>query len=135
MSKSKFSIEQQELLRENPYTHRVTTCQISFTKEFKEEFWRLYTVKRMSPTDILSALGYQPEILGARRISGIQKHIRDEYLTNRSFSSGRKISLEYLDPVAPQKESNVQRLQHEVLYLRQEIEFLKKISSIKTTRK
>ena len=135
MSKSKFTPEQQELLRANPFTHRVTSCQISFTKEFKEEFWRRYTEKRMAPADIMTSLGYSPEILGITRISGIQKHIRDEFRANRCFSHGRKICLEGLEPLPPQTEPSVERLQHELLYLRQEIEFLKKISFIRATKK
>ena len=40
-TRKKFSAAEQELLRTNPYTEKVTEHQISFTLAFKEAFWRL----------------------------------------------------------------------------------------------
>ena len=40
-TRKKFSATEQELLRANPYTEKVTENQISFTLAFKEAFWRL----------------------------------------------------------------------------------------------
>ena len=40
-TRKKFSASEQELLRANPYTEKVTEHQISFTLAFKQEFWRL----------------------------------------------------------------------------------------------
>ena len=40
-TRKKFSAAEQELLRANPYTEKVTENQISFTLAFKEAFWRL----------------------------------------------------------------------------------------------
>ena len=39
--RKKFSAAEQELLRANPHTEKVTENQISFTLAFKEAFWRL----------------------------------------------------------------------------------------------
>ena len=40
-TRKKFSAAEQELLRANPYTEKVTEHQISFTLAFKEAFWLL----------------------------------------------------------------------------------------------
>ena len=42
MSKKVFTNEEVEMLRNNPYTYAVTPHILSFTKEFKELFWKEY---------------------------------------------------------------------------------------------
>ena len=42
MSKKVFTNEEMEMLRSNPYTYAVTPHILSFTKEFKELFWKEY---------------------------------------------------------------------------------------------
>ena len=62
MEVKRFTGEEMDTLRSNPYTYKVTQCQISFTTEFKELFWKYYN-KGMTPRDILPSLGYAGEIL------------------------------------------------------------------------
>ena len=40
---NRFTADQVEILRSNPYVRDVTETTVSFTSEFKDEFWRLYT--------------------------------------------------------------------------------------------
>ena len=61
--KRKFSPEEVEKLRANPYTERVTAEQISFTLAFKEEFWRL-SVEGCTGNIAFRKLGYDPEARG-----------------------------------------------------------------------
>ena len=68
MSKVIFSPEQQQLLRDNPYTVRVTVDVLSLSREFKEIFYKEY-LNGALPRDILQKYGYPIEILGSRRIS------------------------------------------------------------------
>ena len=63
MSKVKFSPEQQQLLRDNPYTVRVTADVLSLSREFKEIFYKEY-LNGALPRDILQKYGYPIEILG-----------------------------------------------------------------------
>jgi len=42
MSKVKFSPGQQQLLRDNPYTVRITADVLSLSREFKEIFYKEY---------------------------------------------------------------------------------------------
>ena len=74
-TRKKFSAAEQELLRANPYTEKVTEHQISFTLVFKEAFWRL-SVEGCTGNMALRKLGYDPELLGFERVHNITKRIR-----------------------------------------------------------
>ena len=74
-TRKKFSAAEQELLRANPYTGKVTENQISFTLAFKEAFWRL-SVEGCTGNMALRKLGYDPELLGFERVHNITKRIR-----------------------------------------------------------
>lgn len=137
MEVKRFTGKEMDTLRSNPYTYKVTQCQLSFTTEFKELFWKHYN-EGMTPKDILLSLGYDPDMLGDNRVNGIRMHIKKEFEKQGRFRSGRKPrSASSGDnanaPVDPADE--VRQLRNEVEYLRQEVEFLKKISSIRTSGK
>ncbi len=137
MEVKRFTGEEMDALRNNPYTYKVTQCQISFTTEFKELFWKHYN-EGMTPKDILLSLGYAPEMLGDDRVNGIRMHIKKEFEKQGRFSSGRKprgtsAGDNANAPTNPADE--VRQLRGEVEYLRQEVEFLKKISSVRTSGK
>ena len=56
MSKKVFTNEEVEMLRNNPYTYAVTPHILSFTKEFKELFWKEYQAGEI-PRQILEKWG------------------------------------------------------------------------------
>ena len=56
------TLAEQELLRANPYTEKVTEHQISFTLAFKEAFWRL-SVEGCTGNMALRKLGYHSDVL------------------------------------------------------------------------
>ena len=78
MSKAKFTSEQQQLLRNNPYTVRVTENVLYLSKEFKELFYKEYLTGAI-PRDILEKYGYPSAVLGKQRIWGISHTIRQQY--------------------------------------------------------
>ena len=131
MSKVKFTPEQQQLLRQNPYTVRVTEDVLSFSKEFKEIFYKEYLAGAL-PRDILQKYDYPVDILGKQRIWGISHTIRKQFEKTGEFRDVRH-------PGAPttaiSPEEKIRQLEHQVNYLTQEVEFLKKISSIRNIRK
>lgn len=139
MSKHPFTNEQIQLLRQNPFTYCVTANRLAFTKEFKEIFYSEYQAGAI-PRQILEDHGYDPTILGMRRIWGISCKIRDQYKKYGGFHEGTispeitRSSSSAPHMPASEKEELIQ-LRHEVDYLKQEINFLKKISSVKTTRR
>lgn len=137
MANRSFTDKELKQLKANPYTYWVTEGMISFTKEFKQEFWNRYQ-SGMKPRDIIQELGYDPDVLGETRISGIQGLIKKAAKSGKGFvdtplagiPAQRLTSIEY----DPTKETII-RMQNEILLLQQEIEFLKKISSVRTTKK
>lgn len=135
MSRKVFTDKEVEMLRDNQYTYAVTPHILSFTKEFKELFWDEYQAGAI-PRQILEKYGYPTDVLGKGRIWGIAHIIKKQYYSPEGLHEGaipRPIKPPGED--AKTTEERVSRLQGEVQYLRQEIEFLKKISSIRTTRK
>lgn len=136
MSRKTFTPEEITILLANSFTYKVTNSTISFTREFKELFIKKYN-EGMTPRQILIECGYNPDMLGDRRIWGIAQHLKEQYTeSGGSFSQGytgcrsSKKTAEHLS-----EKEEIRLLRQEVDYLKQEIEFLKKISSIRTTRK
>lgn len=133
MSKVKFTPEQQEFLRNNPYTVNVTPDLLYLSKEFKELFYKEYQTGSL-PREILHKYGYPTEILGKKRIWGIAYCIKKEYERNGFFTDIRSVAVRNTSvPKAP--EDRMKYLEHQVKYLTEEVEFLKKISSIRNTGK
>ena len=134
MSKKQFSDEEMDTLRQNPFTFNVTRNTLSFTKEFKELFLAEYKAGSI-PRQILIDHGYDPEMLGNRRIWGISQHIRKQYDKYGEVHEG----VSHAKPRGQEKpqsdKDELKQLRHEVDYMKQEIEFLKKISSIRNTGK
>lgn len=101
---------------------------ISFTIEFKKEFWKRYQAGQ-SPREIVKALGYDDQMLGATRISGLQGMIRKQ-AKEGNFREGQHASYAVSNHPDYSSMSDDQKLfamEHELYYLRQEMEFLKKI--------
>ena len=88
MNRNTFTKREIQLLKNNPYTYRVTESQIFYTKEFKEEFWRRYQ-EGESPRHIVEALGYDPDMLGTARLSGLQINIKKQANRPEGFSEGK----------------------------------------------
>lgn len=139
MNKHYFTAEQVLMLRENPYTYQVDQYRLAFTKEFKELFYSEYQAGTL-PRQILAKYGYDPAVLGQRRVWGISGHIREQYNKYGGFhegnvSSGRTKSAPLHSGMPASDKDELKQLRYEVDYLKQEVAFLKKISSIRTTRK
>ena len=132
-TKKVFSPEEIAMLRANPYTERVTTEKISFTLAFKKEFWRL-SVEGCTGNAAFRKLGYDPEVLGFERVHNITKRIRRAAKTPEGLKgkakSRMRISKEHFSSAQLEKLSrreSEQRLQNEIVYLQQQMAFLKKL--------
>lgn len=137
MGRKPFTNEEMLMLRQNPYTYSVTPFQLNLTKEFKEIFFSEYQ-KGELPRKILENRGYDPAVLGTRRIWSISVHIREQYKKYGCFyegTHGRKRPQEQPGDTPTTEKEELKQLRHEVDYLKQEVEFLKKISAVRTTRK
>lgn len=118
-------------LEKNRYVYRVTKHKLYNTAKFKEGFWISYQAGN-SPRKILSDFGFDLTIFGQKQIDSLVQRIKKEALSGDGFSEGenkrKRISImkptdEGRGLVAP----TIDRMQNELLYLRQEVEYLKKI--------
>lgn len=137
MNRNKFTKREIQILKNNPYTYRVTESQIFFTKEFKEEFWRRYQ-EGETPRHIVEVLGYDSDMLGTSRISGLQMNIQKQANRPGGFTEGkgrrRQLTSEMYGVDNTPDSDTIIRMQHEIMYLRQEIDFIKKITSLGNTQ-
>ena len=136
MSKKKFTHEELAILRSNPYTYTANVNSIYFTAEFKEKFYKLRQEGYLLD-ETISLLGYDPDMLGETRIKGISSLINKAVRNGKPFTEGHPSpeSAMFNDEYAELTDENFLKMQHELLYLKQEIEFLKKISSARDSGK
>lgn len=120
-------------LSDNPYTLSVTESRISFTLEAKKKILELFGSGK-SLRQTLTEMGYDVEVLGHGRIKSIIKNIQAEAESEEGLHQGYKravkrkqLSTEELSSLGVD-ELSVIKLRNEVVYLRAEVEFLKKIS-------
>lgn len=125
-----YTLKQVKELKSNPYTLKVTKNKLYFTIKFKENFWISYQAGN-APRKILTDFGYNLEYFGQKQIDSIVQRIKKEALSGNRFTEGenhqKRIAIKATkeeELVTPQ---SVERMQNELLYLRQEVEFLKKI--------
>lgn len=127
-----YTAEQIQELKSNSYTLNVTTHKLYFTKEFKEDFWVSYQAGN-APRKILKDFGYDISLFGQKQIDSIVQRVKAQALSGEGFREGenRERRTPIKEPVHIQDEPDYpdafKQMQHEVLYLRQEMEFLKKI--------
>ena len=134
MSRKLFTEENIAELRKNTYVYSVTSHTLVLRKEFKEIFYREY-MEGAFPREIFSKYGFNPEILGSRRMAGAARHIKEEYAKYGGFHEGPRPSSKSRKVIRDPVEADLKRLREEVEYLHQEIDFLKKIASIRNSAK
>lgn len=124
-----FTNEQVEKMRSNPYTLSLNEKQIRFTLAFKENFIKLL-ISGKSLRGIFQELGYDPDVIGHDRMCNISSRIQKEAKSTNGLHEGNK--KHFSKPAEPHYENMppdqaMARMQHELLYMRQELEFIKKI--------
>ncbi len=126
--------EMKELLK-NPYTLKVTKNQLSHTAEFKKVFWTKYQAGE-SPRKILTDLGYDINMFEQKRIDSLVQRIKKQALSGKGFTEGynrtKRMKMVSNEEMTPE---SFAQMQHEVLYLKQEVEFLKKITKEANTKR
>lgn len=133
-----YTPKQIKKLEANPYTLKVTKNKLYFTIKFKEDFWINYQA-RNAPRKILSDLGYDLEYFGQKQIDSIVQRIKKEALSGNGFREGenreRRIPMKATNREELSSPQSIERMQNELLYLRQEVEFLKKIIMTNNSKK
>ena len=124
MAVSKLTKEQIEILSNYPQVARTTDTTVVFTQTFKRHFCEEY-IKGKSPRTILKESGIDPNVLGTTRMYSLRWHALKEWETadekNERACNKSKIS------EAKNVEDKLSLMEHELIYARQEIKYLKKI--------
>lgn len=124
-----YTPKQIKQLQANPYTLKVTNKKLYFTIKFKEDFWIRYQAGD-APRKILTDFGYDASLLGQKQIDSLVQRIKKQALSGEGFREGvnRDRRLPKKDLLIEETDkSSIEQMQHELLYLRQEVEFIKKI--------
>lgn len=123
----KYTKKQIKELKSNPYTFQIDEKRIFFTIKFKKDFWTKYQAG-MSPRAILKEMDYNLDYFGQKQIDSIVQRIKKEALFGEfteGYSRNNRVKIKVLEgDITPQ---NIKQMQHELLYLRQEVDFLKKV--------
>lgn len=134
-----FTSEQLQTLLNSPYIAAVSRNSVSYTLAFKEHFWKRYC-DGVQPVQIFEEAGLSVEILGRARVNTLAKTLRGQKERGLQFNEGDKPHIEKPEkqfefPIPPRKRTDVSpvsalelsKLVHQVEFLSQELEFIKKI--------
>ena len=134
-----FTPQEINLLENNIYTYKITETTLKFTDDFREDFWRLYLTD-MPVKDIFRTLGYDPDMLGEKRTDGFVYELRKKRLTNAQRHDSTSRTARVRRPPSDTKYSEmksqeaIKAMEIELAYLRQEVDFLKKLYSLIPTQ-
>ena len=129
MREQTFTDEEVKILGENKYTSFVSNSSIRFTLEFKEMFIERKQ-QGITARSIFKEAGYDADILGTSRIKNLSKRIPKEASSPCGLHEGyhtHKKHPEDADYSRMLPEEAMAAMQREVVYLRQELDFIKKI--------
>ena len=133
-----YTVKQIKQLERNPYVFKVTKHKLYYTAKFKEDFWISYQAGN-SPRKILIDFGVDIDIFGQKQIDSLVQHIKKQALSGNGFSEGenrqRRVPMKATSEEELSSPQSIERMQNELLYLRQEVEFLKKIIIADNSRK
>lgn len=113
-------------LKNYPYVVDATERFVYFTAEFKERFYKEYQNGR-KPKRILTDMGLDTNLLGKCRINSIKLHVLQQAQSKSGFTDleGSRFR-DIIRDKSP--DDKIKRLEHELAYTRQELEFVKKLS-------
>ncbi len=123
----KYTQKQIKELKSNPYTLQVSDKRIFFTIEFKKIFWKKYQTG-MSPRSIFKEMDYNLDYFGQKQIDSIVQRVKKEALAGEFTEGYSRINrIKINEPSSDITPQNIKQMQNELLYLRQEVDFLKKV--------
>ena len=129
-----FTAYEMEILRKNPYTYRVRARQLLFTAEFKEIFWQRYQAGE-DVQEIFESMGYEPLMVGYARMHSVPQNLRKVVEAGREFTDGYSRRAKGPAAGTVKAKAETAEMQHEIAYLRQHVEFLKKITELDSKEK
>lgn len=134
MSKNLLTREQMKKLKENHYVSSVTPRVIIFTPEFKKWVYDQTTFGK--PIEqIFEEAGFDVEVIGKKRMRNFRYSIEKESEREEGFADLRKNNHRHeATGTEAQLAKKIKQLEHQVAYLQQENEFLKKIQEAEVSK-
>lgn len=133
-----YTAKQIKQLEKNPYVFKVTKHKLYYTAKFKEDFWISYQAGN-TPRKILTDFGFDINIFGQKQIDSLVQHIKKQALSGNGFTEGenrqKRVPMRATSEEELSSPQSIEHMQNELLYLRQEVEFLKKIIIADNSRK
>lgn len=125
MGKKYFTPEQVEDLRQNKYVKKVSEKSITYTEEFKEIFILEYNFGKL-PSHILIEMGFDPKILGQKRVDTIVQRTKQQSLRPEGFKDTRTNNPNSGRPISRNlsQEEIIAKQQTEIELLKAKVEFL-----------
>ena len=125
MGKKYFTPEQVEDLRQNKYVKKVSEKSITYTEEFKEIFILEYNSGKL-PSHILIEMGFDPKILGQKRVDTIVQRTKQQSLRLEGFKDTRTNNPNSGRPISRNlsQEEIIAKQQTEIELLKAKVEFL-----------
>jgi len=129
MGNKRFTEEEIRMLEDNQYTISVSATTVRYTLAFKQFFWEKIQ-SGMTTREIFIEAGFDPDMLGKQRLESFRNRVKEE--ANSSEGLRERHVAHKANPKAKDYESMapkvaMKHMQAELIYLRQEMEFVKKI--------
>jgi transposase len=124
-----FNEEEVKYLRLNRNVERVSRSTVKFTEEFKKRFYQQWKLGKTA-RQLFTENGIDPDVLGIKRIAGFCYNLNKQAKREEGFTDQREHN--YQRPAKTGDETvevRFKRLEHELAYTRQEVEFLKKLQA------
>lgn len=135
MTNKKFTQEEMDTLKQNPYVLNVSPSKITYSFAFKK-FAVEQAKQGLKSTQIFQKAGFDPEMLGKPRMKASLKNFKKQAASPEGLREPRgKSKEERLAQFAKEDFARkhtkvaIRELQKKILHLEQQIEFLKKIQS------
>lgn len=90
MARGRLSAEEMDILRQNPFVQDVSDKRIIYTNKFKFRFMKEYK-KGKKPKQIFEEAGFDPQILGSKRIERAAHRWKESYASGSlgAYQDGR----------------------------------------------
>lgn len=132
MSKKILSEEEIAEMRQNPHVVSVSARSVDFTAEFKQiAYEAMVRGERLS--SVLEMYGINTGVLGEARIRGLAQRLYRFAEREEGFKSQKGKVQRTKEEIAEENlHKRLKRLENELAYTRQEVEFLKKVQEANT---
>ena len=133
MSKKQFRKEEIEELKQNPHVTSVSARSVYFTAEFKQIAYEAM-VRGERLESVLEMYGINTGILGEVRIRGLSQRLYQCAEREGGFRSQKGKNRQSIKEASAEEtvQKRLKRLENELAYTRQEVEFLKKVQAADT---